>query len=604
MSDKTKTPPAKPADTVKGSAFEWPLMRRLLRYTKPYRPQFLLALFLTLLGAVLTPVMPWLCQYVLDKPTLEGDIVGVRTMILAIIGVLILQSAVMYANTYLTGWLGQRIIRDIRMQVYDHIVAMRTRFFDTNPVGMLQTRTISDVETLNDVFSQGLVSILGELLTLVVIFGVMVSTNWKLTLVVLTTVPILLVATNVFKNAVKTAFQGVRKYVGLMNAFLQEHISGMLVIQIFNREDVEMAKFQQLNEAHEEANLKSVLAYSIFFPVVEIVTALATALLVWYGVGNVLDGEVSFGVLVAFLMYINMFFRPIRMLADRFNTLQMGMVSAGRLFALLDTQDSLDDDGPLTAVPQWSSDGKTNAAHIAFEKVWFAYKDENYVLRDLNFEVQPGHKVAIVGSTGAGKTTIINLLSRLYDINRGHIRLNGTDISEVKIEALRAMIGLVLQDVFLFSGSIYDNITLNNPKISRETAMEAARIVGADRFIQQLPGGYDHNVQERGASLSTGQRQLIAFARVLVYDPQVLILDEATSSVDTESEELIQHAIETVMQGRTSIIIAHRLSTIQKADQILVMEKGRIIERGTHQELLQATGLYHKLYTLQFAESV
>lgn len=605
MSDKTKTPPAKPADTVKGSAFEWPLMRRLLRYTRPYRLQFWLALLLTILGAVLTPVMPWLCQYVLDKPTLEGDVIGVRTMILAILGVLILQSAVMYANTYITGWLGQRIIRDIRMQVYDHIVGMRTRFFDTNPVGMLQTRTISDVETLNEVFSQGLVSILGELLTLVFIFAVMVSSNWKLTLVVLTTVPVLLVATNVFKNAVKVAFQGVRKYVGLMNAFLQEHISGMLVIQIFNREDVEMNKFQQLNEAHEAANLKSVLAYSIFFPVVEIVTALATALLVWYGVGNVLDGEVTFGVLVAFLMYINMFFRPIRMLADRFNTLQMGMVSAGRLFSLLDTEDSIPDDGPLTSVPQWSSDnGKVHAAHIQFEKVWFAYKDENYVLKDLNFEVQPGHKVAIVGSTGAGKTTIINLLSRLYDINRGHIRLNGTDISELKVEALRSMIGLVLQDVFLFSGSIYENITLNNPKISRETVIAAAKVVGADRFIQQLPGGYDHNVQERGASLSTGQRQLIAFARVLVYDPQVLILDEATSSVDTESEELIQHAIETVMQGRTSIIIAHRLSTIQKADQILVMEKGRILERGTHQELLQQNGMYHKLYTLQFAEVV
>lgn len=604
VSEKAKTPPAKPADTVKGSAFEWPLMRRLLRYTKPYRPQFVLALLLTLLGAVLTPVMPWLCQYVLDKPTLEGDISGVRYLILAIVGILVLQSAVLYANTYLTGWLGQRIIRDIRLQVYDHIVGMRTRFFDTNPVGMLQTRTISDVETLNDVFSQGLVSILGELLTLIFIFAVMVSSNWKLTLVVLTTVPVLLVATNVFKNAVKTAFQGVRKYVGLMNAFLQEHISGMLVIQIFNREDVEMAKFQELNEAHEEANLKSVLAYSIFFPVVEIVTALATALLVWYGVGNVLEGEVTFGVLVAFLMYINMFFRPIRMLADRFNTLQMGMVSAGRLFALLDTEDSIPDDGPLTSIPQWSSDGKANAAHISFEKVWFAYKDDNYVLRDLNFEVQPGHKVAIVGATGAGKTTIINLLSRLYDINRGHIRLNGTDITEVKVEALRAMIGLVLQDVFLFSGSIYDNITLNNPNISLETAMEAACIVGADRFIQQLPGGYDHNVQERGASLSTGQRQLIAFARVLVYNPQVLILDEATSSVDTESEELIQHAIETVMQGRTSIIIAHRLSTIQKADQILVMEKGRIIERGNHQELLQQGGMYHKLYTLQFAEAV
>lgn len=597
MSDSAKKTDKKPAASTQGSAFEWPLIRRILTYARPYRGLFILALFLTLLGSVLSPAVPYLCQYVLDKPTVQGDVAGVRFWVIVILGVLVLQSVVMYANTYLTGWLGQSIIRDIRLQVYDHIVAMRTRFFDTNPVGMLQTRTISDVETLNEVFSQGLVSILGELLTLVFIFGVMMATSWKLTLVVLATVPILLVATNVFKNAIKVAFQGVRKYVGLMNAFLQEHISGMLVVQIFNREGVEMEKFQKLNRAHEDANLKSVLAYSIFFPVVEIVTALATALLVWYGVGSVLEKEVTFGVLVAFLMYINMFFRPIRTLADRFNTLQMGMVSAGRIFHVIDTDDRLPDEGSIHVAPVHES----GAAHIQFEKVWFAYKEQDWILRDLNFEVKPGQKVAIVGATGAGKTTIINLLSRLYDINRGKICVNGTDITDMKLETLRSMIGLVLQDVFLFSGSVIDNITLNNPAISRETAIEAAKVVGADRFIQQLPDGYDHNVQERGASLSTGQRQLIAFARVLVYNPQILILDEATSSVDTESEELIQQAIETLLRGRTSIIIAHRLSTIQKADQILVMEKGHIIERGTHQELLQQSGMYHKLYTLQFA---
>lgn len=599
MSGASKKSKKKEQSSTQGSAFEWPLIKRILTYTRPYRPQFLLALFLTLLGSVLSPAVPYLCQYILDKPTLEGDITGVRFWILLLIGVLLLQSAVLYANTYLTGWLGQSIIRDIRVQVYNHIVSLRTRFFDTNPVGMLQTRTISDVETLNEVFSQGLVSILGEMLTLVVIFVVMMATSWKLSLVVLATVPILLVATNIFKNAVKVAFQGVRKYVGLMNAFLQEHITGMLVIQIFNREEVEYKRFQDLNHAHEHANLKSVLAYSIFFPVVEIVTALATALLVWYGVGNVLEGEVTFGVLVAFLMYINMFFRPIRMLADRFNTLQMGMVSATRLFQVLDNDDTLPDTGTL-------SDTKENgsAASIRFDHVWFAYKDEDWILRDLNFEVHPGQKVAFVGATGAGKSTIINLLSRLYDINRGTISINGTDISELKLHSLRSKIGLVLQDVFLFSGTIYENVTLNNPDISLEKAMEAARVVGADKFIQKLPDGYHHQVQERGASLSSGQRQLIAFARVLVYDPQILILDEATSSVDTESEELIQHAIETVMKGRTSIIVAHRLSTIQKADQILVMEKGKIIESGNHQTLIAQNGMYHKLYTLQFADSV
>jgi ATP-binding cassette subfamily B protein len=582
-----------------GSAFEWPLIRRIITYTRPYRIQFYLALGLTLLGSVLSPAVPSICQYILDGPTLTGDVAGVRTWVMLLIGVLLLQSGVMYANTYVTGWLGQSIIRDIRLQVYNHIISLRTRFFDTNPVGMLQTRTISDVETLNEVFSQGLVSILGEMLTLVFIFGVMLATSWKLTLVVLTTVPVLLIATSIFKNAVKVAFQNVRKYVGLMNAFLQEHITGMLVIQIFNREETEHKRFQELNQAHEDANLKSVLAYSIFFPVVEIVTALATALLVWYGVGSVLEGQVTFGTLVAFLMYINMFFRPIRMLADRFNTLQMGMVSAGRIFQVLDDNDILPDTGNLTSAPS-----SHPAASIRFEHVWFAYKEENWVLKDLSFNVQPGQKVAFVGSTGAGKSTIINLLSRLYDINRGTIFINDTDIRELKLESLRGMIGLVLQDVFLFSGTIYENITLNNPNISQQKAEEAAKLVGADRFIRNLPDGYLHQVQERGASLSAGQRQLIAFARVLVYNPQILILDEATSSVDTESEELIQKAIETVMQGRTSIIVAHRLSTIQKADQIMVMEKGRILESGTHTSLLAQSGMYHKLYTLQFAESL
>lgn len=547
----------------------------------------------------MAPATPYMFQYVLDNPTVRGDVDEVRMWVLIILGVLVLQSAVMYVRTMLTGWLGQSIIRDIRIQVYRHISRMRAKYFDKNPVGMLQTRTISDVETLNDVFSNGLVSIMGELLQVLSIFAIMMFVSWKLTLVVLITLPLLLVATNIFKNTIKASFQGVRKYVSEMNTFLQEHISGMLVIQIFNREKVEMERFEDINGKHRDANLKSVLAYSIFFPVVEIISALATALLVWYGVGNVLEGQITFGALVAFLLYINMFFRPIRMLADRFNTLQLGMVSAERIFAVLDTEDRIENGGQLESVP-----GQDGALEIAFRRVWFAYNDQDWVLKDVSFDVEAGHKVAIVGSTGAGKTTIINLLSRLYEINRGKICINDTDINDLKLESLRSMIGLVLQDVFLFSGSVYDNITLNNPNISLETVRAAARHVGADRFISQLPGGYDYNVQERGATLSSGQRQLIAFARVLVYNPRILILDEATSSIDSESEELIQTAIEKVMAGRTSIIIAHRLSTIQKADQILVMDKGEIMERGNHQELLEQNGIYKRLYLLQFAQPV
>lgn len=586
---------AKKTDEVKGSAFDWPIVKRILSYTRPYRGMFALALLLTLLGAALSPLTPYLSQYILDEPTAQGDYVAVRNWVMVMLGVLVLNGIVMYSQTYITGWLGQTVIRDLRMQVYDHITAMKPQYFDKTPVGMLQTRTISDVETLNDVFSQGIVSILGQMLTLVFIFSVMITTSWQLTLVVLTSVPVLLVATYIFKNAVKSAFQGVRKYVSLMNSYLQEHITGMLVIQIFNREKEEYNRFDQLNTAHEVANLKSVTAYSIFFPVVEIVTALATALLVWYGVGNVLEGKVTFGTLVAFLMYINMFFRPIRMLADQLNTLQLGMVSAERIFKVLDTVSVIENKGK-TPVPAHGAE-----LNVRFEHVWFAYNDEDWVLQDVSFEVKAGQKVAIVGSTGAGKTTIINLLTRFYEINRGTIYINDIDIRDFELSELRQLVGLVLQDVFLFSGTVFENITLNNPNISLEEAKLAAKVVGADKFITQLPQGYMYNVQERGATLSAGQRQLISFARVVAFDPRVLILDEATSNIDTESEEIIQSAIDKVLQGRTSIIIAHRLSTIQKADMILVMEKGKVIESGNHQELLELEGVYKRLYTLQFA---
>ncbi|MFN8393958.1 MAG: ABC transporter ATP-binding protein [Bacteroidia bacterium] len=571
---------AKAPDAVKGSAFDWPLIKRLIGYTKPYRGKFILVLVLTLVSAALSPLIPYVFQYILDKPTLRGDVTGVRNWVLISLGLLVTRALIMYVLTYLTGWLGQSVIRDIRVKVFNHITGMRLKFFDKNAVGMLQTRTISDVETLNDIFSEGLAHILEELLTLVFILIVMLATSWKLTLVVLTSVPILLVATYIFKNAVKSAFQGVRKYVSLMNAYLQEHITGMLVIQIFNREKVEYERFEELNREHEQANQRSVTAYSIFFPVVEIVTALAQALLVWYGVGNVLDQYLTFGVMVAFLMYINMFFRPIRMLADQFNTLQLGMVSAERIFKILDQEERIPDEGTLPAPPKGSE------IEIDFDKVWFAYNEQDWVLRDVSFKVLTGQKVAFVGATGAGKSTIINLLGRFYEINRGRIAINGKSVDEYRLDELRQLVGLVLQDVFLFSGTVYENITLNHPDISLEQAKRAAEVVGADKFIERLPGGYMYNVQERGATLSAGQRQLIAFARVIAYDPSILILDEATSSIDTESEEIIQAAIDKVLAGRTSIIVAHRLSTIQKADQIIVMETGQNIDRGNHHSLL------------------
>ncbi len=579
-----------------GNVFEWPLIRRMLSYTRPYRGWFILSVVLTIAGAALTPVKPMLVEYVLDGPVADGDKQQVLVMILIILSLLLFSALLEFLTTLLTNWLGQSIIRDIRIQVFAHIKSLRLAYFDKTPVGTLQTRTISDVETLNDVFSQGIVNIMGEMLQLVAILGVMFWTSWKLTLVVLTTLPLLLGATWIFKTKVKAAFQTVRKYVSLMNAFLQEHITGMVVTQLFSREKKEYEKFQDLNKAYTRANLDSVLAYSVFFPVVEVISAVGIAMLVWYGAGSVLAGELTFGILVSFIMYINLFFRPIRMLADQFNTLQMGMVSAERIFKVLDTDEKIEDAGELNTLPVPAA----GIPAVEFSKVSFSYNDSNWVLQDVSFEVPHGKKVAIVGATGAGKSTIISLLTRFYELNRGSIRLHGTDIATIRTSALRTGIGTVLQDVFLFSGTILDNITLNNPSISREIAIEAAKHVGADSFISNLPGQYDYNVMERGATLSSGQRQLIAFARVLVYDPEILVLDEATSNIDSESEELIQIAIEKVLSGRTSIIIAHRLSTIQKADQIIVLSKGKISEQGTHNELIQSGGLYHKLYQLQF----
>ena len=583
-------------EKVSGKVLDRSLIKRLLRYVKPYRLQFGLAFAFTITLALLQPANPYLIQITLDNEVSKGDWAGLQTMVLIILGITMTVTLIMYANTYLTNWLGQSIIRDIRKEVFDHILRLQLKFFDKNPIGKLQTRTINDVETLNDVFSAGLVKILGDLLQLFAILFAMLYINWKLTLVVLTTIPLLLLATYIFKNKVKVAFQGVRKAIAEINAFTQEHISGMQIIHIFNREEVEMDKFKAINKDLRKAHLNSVMYYSVFYPVIELISALGIALLVWYGAGNVIKGYVTSGELVAFVMFVQMFFRPIRMLADQFNVLQMGMVSAERIFTILDTEEFISDEGKQEAPSK-----QQDALAVSFEHVKFAYNEPEWVLKDINFSVQPGEKVALVGATGSGKSTIINVLSRFYTLQEGKITINGKDIKQYPLQELRQMIGVVLQDVFLFSGSIYDNITLNNDQIPLSEVQLAAQQVGAADFIDQLPDQYNYEVRERGATLSLGQRQLIAFARVMTYNPQILVLDEATANIDTESEEIIQQAIDTVMAGRTSIIIAHRLSTIQKADKIIVLKKGEIIEMGSHQELIQREGTYFELHQKQFA---
>lgn len=585
-------PAAKPAQPAPKKV---DILRRLLGSLGPYRRYFFLGLLLTVVGSAVAPLRPFLFQYVLDGPVARGELGQLRMWFGVLVGLLLLQTVLQYATTLTTNLLGQLVMNDLRQQVFRHILRLRLRYFDTNPIGTLQTRTVSDIQTLNSVLSEGLVTILGELLQLVFILGVMLWVDWELTLVVLSTVPIMLLVTRVFQVRVRAAFNRVRRYVAQLNAFLQEHITGMLVTQIFSREQEEYRRFVEINRQHRKAHLDTVLYYSIFFPAVEIIASLSLAILVWYGSNGALEGRLSFGVLVSFILYSSMFFRPIRMLADQFNTLQMGIVSGERIYRVLDTDEFIPE--KPNALPEVPG---TEPLPIAFEGVTFSYDGKRDILHNVSFEVPAGTTTAIVGATGAGKSSVINLLMRLYEFQAGTIRLGGHDIRDLQLEALRRTIGLVQQDVFLFSGSILDNITLFNPAISRAAVQEAARLVGADRFIEQLPGGYDYKVGERGATLSSGQRQLISFIRVLVYNPRVLVLDEATSNIDSETEQLIQRAIETVLRGRTAILIAHRLSTVQKAQQILVLHKGELVERGTHQSLLAQNGFYKKLYLIQY----
>jgi ATP-binding cassette subfamily B protein len=549
-------------------------------------------MFLTVLLAVISPMRPYLIQLTVDKYIAGQMMQMLITVTIIQILLLLLETVMRFYFSYLTNWLGQSVVKDLRVTVYKKIVHLNLAFFDRTPIGTLTTRTINDIEAINDVFSEGLISIVADMLMIMAILTVMFMADWRLTLISLSPFPILIVATYIFKETVNKSFHNVRNAVAALNAFVQEHITGIVIVQAFSGEKREYARFRQINKAHRTANVDAIFAYSVFFPVVEIILAISLGLMVWWGANKVLNYEVTQGVMIAFIMYLNMLFRPLRMLADKFNTLQMGMVASERVFRIMDSDDHIADTG--------TKDIAAMKGAITFDHVSFAYKNAEYVLKDIHFEALPGETIAIVGHTGSGKTTIISILNRLYEIQKGRILIDGTDIRDYKLSALRSKIGVVLQDVFLFAGSVYENITLRNPDISKAAVEEAARLIGMHDFILQLPGGYDYQVMERGSTLSLGQRQLISFVRALLYNPSILILDEATSSVDTAAEMLIQRAIDKLIADRTSIVIAHRLSTISKASKIIVLDKGEIREMGTHEELLKLEGFYYKLHSMQF----
>lgn len=579
------------------------LLKRIITYLVPYKAWVALAFVSVITAAFLGPLRPKIVQVIIDREIANGDIDGLRRMIVFLIIILMAEGLLSLVNTYLTQWIGQRAIYDLRTKVYRHIQNQSLRFFDRTPIGKLITRVTSDVESLSQILSAGIVMIIGDLFRLIFISYFMFTLSPVLAGVTLGVMPLMIYATFWFKRRVRDQYRETREQVGRLNSFLQEHISGMRIVQIFGREKEEMKRFTAINELHRAAHIRAIFYFALFWPAIDIVASIALGLVMWFGGLQAMAGTLTLGILIAFIQFVRQFFEPIRNLSDQFNTLQSAMAGAERIFDLLDTDAAIDTSLAVPGTAEF-------AGHIEFRNVWFSYDETieveddaaDWILRDVSFIVRPGESLAIVGATGAGKTTIISLVLRFYDIQRGAILIDGKDIRTIELAHLRDQFGLVLQEVFLFSGSVEKNITLGNPNITREQVEKAVRAIDAESFISNLKGGYDYEVHERGMSLSHGQRQLLSFARALVYDPCILVLDEATSSVDTETEEAIQKALETLMLGRTTVVIAHRLSTIQHANQILVMHKGIVRERGSHQHLLRQDGLYRRLYELQYRD--